>query len=84
VAEYFAAIAHDPLHGRVNGGESLIEHKGRVLEFLAWLRGQPHRTVLVVAHEETLRVFDAAFRGLPDESLRSLSYANGEILAYDL
>ena len=34
VAEYFAAIAHDPLHARIHGGESLIDHKQRVHHFL--------------------------------------------------
>jgi len=84
VAEYFAATAHDPLHARVNGGESLLDHKRRVMDFLAWLRTQPARNILIVAHEETMRVFAAKAHGLPDTALRSLSFANGEILELDL
>jgi probable phosphoglycerate mutase len=84
VSEYFAATAHDPLHARVNGGESLLDHKARVLGFIEWLAGQPHRAVLVVAHEETLRVFAARFRNLPDEALRRLAFANGELAEFDL
>lgn len=34
VAAYFAAIAHDPLNARANGGESLLDHKHRVLGLL--------------------------------------------------
>jgi probable phosphoglycerate mutase len=60
VAEYFAATGHDRLHLRVNGGESLLDYKARVLGFLDWLCRQPWQQVLVVAHEETLRVFAAA------------------------
>lgn len=84
VAEYFAAIAHDPLHARVNGGESLMDHKTRVLEFLHWLREQAHGTVLVVAHEETMRVFAAYFHRVPDAHLREMNFENAEILEFDL
>lgn len=84
VSDYFAATAHDPLHARVNGGESLLDHQQRVLRFRDWLRGQPARNALVVAHEETLRVFAAAARGLADTELRRLSFANGELLELDL
>ena len=78
VSEYFAAIAHDPLHARVNGGESLLDHKERVSGFLRWLQRQPYNAVLIVAHEETLRVFQAHADGLADEHLRVLSFGNCE------
>lgn len=84
VHEYQAAIAHDPLHAQVNGGESLLDHKTRVLGFLDWLRTQPDRTVLVIAHEETMRVFTARFRNLTDEEMRALAFGNCEILEHEL
>ena len=84
VSDYFAATAHDPLHARINGGESLLEHKQRVMGFLDFLRAGPRRTSLVVAHEETLRVFAAQARGLPATALRGLAFANGELLELDL
>ena len=80
---YFAAIAHDPLHARVNGGESLLDHKQRVLRFIHWLEAQPEENILVVAHEETLRVFVAYFEGnVPDEQLRELHIDNCEVKYY--
>jgi probable phosphoglycerate mutase len=83
VEAYFAAIAHDPLNARVNGGESLLDHKQRVLRFIDWLQGQPQESVLVVAHEETLRVFVAYFEGnVPDERLRDLHVGNCEYRRY--
>lgn len=83
VEAYFAAIAHDPLNARVNGGESLLDHKQRVMGFIDWLLGQPQENVLVVAHEETLRVFVARFEGgVPDEHLRDLAIPNCEIRRY--
>lgn len=84
VAEYFAATGHDRLHLRINGGESLLDYKARVLPILDWLRGQPWRQVLIVAHEETLRVFVAYFHGLPDEALPGLAFGNCEVLSFEL
>lgn len=84
VADYFAAIAHDCLNAKAPGGESLMEHKDRVLDFLAWLSEQPYGNVLVVAHEETLRVFAAISRGLGDEALGTLSFANCEVFDFVL
>ena len=85
MGEYFAATAHDPLNVRVNGGESLLDHKQRVLGFIDWLQRQPQENILVVAHEETLRVFVAYFEGnVPDERLRDLHIANCEYRCYQL
>jgi alpha-ribazole phosphatase len=87
VGEYFAAIAHDPLNARVNGGESLLDHKKRVLGFIDWLQtqAQAQENILVVAHEETLRVFVAFFEGnVPDERLRELTIANCEIRCFQV
>jgi probable phosphoglycerate mutase len=85
VREYFAAIAHDPLNARVNGGESLLDHKRRVLHFIHWLHNQQQRNILIVAHEETLRVFIAYFEGnVPDERLRDLTIGNCEYMCYKL
>jgi broad specificity phosphatase PhoE len=84
VSDYFAATAHDPLHARANGGESLLDYKARVMRFIEWLKLQPQACVLVVAHEETLRVFEAWFRTLPDSDLRTLHFANCAMQQYRL
>lgn len=84
VSDYFAAIAHDPLHARANGGESLLDYKARVMRFIEWLKMQPQDCVLVVAHEETLRVFAAWCRGVPDSGLRNLQFANCALQRYRL
>jgi probable phosphoglycerate mutase len=85
VDEYFAATRHDPLHARVNGGESQLDHKQRVLGFIDWLRTQPQDNILVVAHEETLRVFIACFEGnIADEQLRDITIGNCEYRHYRL
>jgi len=83
VSDYFAATAADPLNIAVNGGESLLMHKQRVLTYLDWLRQQCASSILSIAHEETLRVFYARFHGVPDAQLRELHFANCEVLQFD-
>lgn len=84
VSEYQSAIASDPMHSKCNGGESLLEHKQRVLGFIPWLQAQDLDTVLVVAHEETLRVLAAWFQQLPDETMIGLHFNNCELLEFTL
>lgn len=83
VADYFAATAHDPLHFAANSGESLLQHKQRVLTYFDWLRQQPYAMILSIAHEETLRVFYAWFHQLADARLRELHFANCEVLRFE-
>lgn len=85
VDDYFAAIAHDPFNARINGGESLMDHKKRVMGFIEWLVQQPEENILVVAHEETMRVFIAYFEGgVPDDKLRDLHIGNCEVRHYSI
>lgn len=83
VRDYQALLVHDPWHARAPNGETLLEHKQRVLEFIEVLKAAPERPVLVVAHEETLRVIAAYFRGLDDAALLKLSFRNCELLRFD-
>lgn len=83
VAEYYAAIAHDKLNARVAGYESLMDHKRRVRGFIDWLLQQAARRVLIVAHEETLRVFYAYFHPIDDLAMVGLKFGNCEILRFD-
>ena len=84
VAMYQRAIAHDPLHASAKNGESLLDHRQRVVGFIEWLKTQPCRAVLVVAHDETMRVFAVHLRELPEQALTSMAFSNCEILAFDL
>jgi broad specificity phosphatase PhoE len=84
VSEYFAAIGRDRLHGRVGDGETVLEHKARVLTGLERLRRLDCGTLLVVAHEETLRAFAAGALGLDDWAMLGLGFGNCEILELDL
>jgi len=83
VRDYQAAIAHDPWHTRVGNGETLLEHQQRVFAFIKRLDSEAERPLLVVAHEETLRVVAAHFRGLDAAALLKLSFGNCELLEFD-
>lgn len=85
VSDYFAAISCDPLRSRVNGGESLLDHKQRILRFIDWLKTQKDEALLIVAHEETIRVFVAYFEGgIEDDQLRDIHIGNCEYKHYIL
>jgi alpha-ribazole phosphatase len=84
VTEYLAAVGHDRLHLRANGGESLLDYKARVLAFVRWLRNQAFNEVALVAHEETLRVLYAHFHHLEDREMEELGFANCEALRFEL
>lgn len=83
VAEYFARTQQDPLHISINNGESLLDHKKRVLKYFDWLNTQNYSCILTIAHEETMRVFYARFNHIPDEKLRDLHFDNCEVLSYE-
>jgi len=82
VEEYQQAIAADRLHSKFNDGESLLEHKQRILAFLTSLQQLPFKSILTIAHEETLRVVVAYFETLSDESMIDLHFKNCEILRF--
>ncbi len=82
VSEYQAATAADRLHSKFNDGESLLEHKQRILRFLGWLEKQDFNNVLIVAHEETLRVISARYNKYPDEVMIDLHFNNCQLLEF--
>lgn len=85
VTDYFRAISDDPLRMPVNGGESLLDHKQRTMRFIDWLAVQQNKSVLIVAHEEAMRVFIAYFEGgVADSKLRDIHVGNCDYRHYVL
>jgi probable phosphoglycerate mutase len=84
VSEYLAAIADDPIRASVNGGESLLVFKERIEGFLQRLARQPYQCVVLVTHEETLRVFKAWAQGWSAEQMFGLPFGNCEIYPFEL
>ena len=82
VADYFAAVQRDPMNIAPRGGESLSQFKHRVNAFIDVLLIENYGNVLIVAHEETMRIFAARFNRLSDEETNSLSFDNCELLKF--
>ena len=84
VADYQAAIAHDPLRARPHGAESLLDYRDRIRGFLDWLAAQPHSAVALVSHEEALRVLVGIAEGLPPEATVDVVFGNCEVYSFGL
>lgn len=84
VSEYLAAIAADPVRTSVNGGESLLAFKDRIEGFLRRLARQPYQCVVLVTHEEALRVCKAWAQGWSAEQMFGLTFGNCEIYPFEL
>lgn len=84
VDDYFAAVGHDRLNTVPKGGESLGQFKHRTNAFIDVLLMEDYGDILIVAHEETMRVFAARFNHLSDEQMEALSFTNCAILTFSI
>ena len=82
VDDYFAYVGTDRLNNIPPGGESLSQFKHRVNMFIDSLMDKQYKNVLVVAHEETMRVFAARFNDLTDQEMENLKFYNCELLLF--
>jgi len=76
VNDYMKAIEHDPVHAKVNDGESINEFHERVGSFLNSLSESENDNTLLVTHEEALRVFKAWAEGLEPEQVLWIPFEN--------
>jgi broad specificity phosphatase PhoE len=82
VEEYFAAVGRDRFNIVPPAGESLKQFQHRVNAFVDVLLMQQYENILIVAHEETMRIFTARFNDLTTEEMEALSFANCEYLSF--
>ena len=80
VEKYFAAVGHDRFNIVPPGGESLGEFQRRVNAFMDLLLMEDYENVLIVAHEETLRVCAARFNNLSNQEMEELVFGHCEYL----
>jgi broad specificity phosphatase PhoE len=86
VADYLAAVSHDPLHciPDGDGGETYQELKVRVGGFLDEIVNEPAQHVLVVSHHEVLQVAYGRFAGYSDEQMWHYLIGHADFFAVDL
>jgi broad specificity phosphatase PhoE len=86
VDEYFKLTGHDRFNIVPPGGESLRQYQSRVNQFIDRVLlddgGRADQSILVVAHEETMRVFAARFESLPDHEWEAATFANCEFQCF--
>ncbi|MCI0507825.1 MAG: histidine phosphatase family protein [Gammaproteobacteria bacterium] len=84
VEEYFAATGRDRFNIVPPGGESLRQFQRRINAFIDVLLMEVYENILIVAHEETMRVFAARFNGLTLREVESLAFGNCEHLSFQV
>ena len=76
VDDYLSFISKDPLNTKMDGYESLSDHFHRVSQFLDELKSKKETNLLLVAHEETMRVFKAWSENLDLKDVVGMSFEN--------
>ncbi|WP_455210046.1 histidine phosphatase family protein [Kaarinaea lacus] len=84
VEDYFTATGHDRYNTTPPGGESVKEFQMRVLKFLEEIENPKDKSILVVTHEEAMRVFYAYFHNLDPEQMMELHFANCAVVNFTL
>lgn len=82
VEEYLARVAKNRFKIVPPGGESLTQYKKRINKFIDLLLRESYENVLIIAHEETLRVFAARFNNLTDQEMEKLSFDNCDYMLF--
>ena len=83
-SDFLKAIRNNILNGKINEGESFLDEKKRVFSFLDDLVKMNYKIVLVVAHEDTLKIAKGYFENLSDEEIWGLDFGNCEIVDFEV
>ena len=81
--DYIKAIEKDKFFIKLKGGESFQEEKKRVFSFLKDLIKKHYNTVLVVTHEEIIKIVNGYFNKLSDEQMFRIKVDNGRIMKFE-
>ncbi len=82
--EYIKFIDKNKFHIKPKGGESFQEEKKRVFSFLKDLIKMPCKEVLIVSHEEIMKVIKGYFNKLTDEEMWALSIPNAHLMKFNV
>ncbi len=82
--DFLKAVEKDIFNTRVNDGESFLDEKKRIFSFLNDLKKIHCENVLVVCHEDTLKIADGYFNDLSDEEIWAREFGNCEMLEIEV
>jgi broad specificity phosphatase PhoE len=82
VEKYFSLVGHDRFNIVPPGGESLSQFQHRVNAFLDAISMEDYKNILIIGHEETLRIAKARFHNLGRQAMEALSFDNCEYLVH--
>lgn len=80
--EYINTLKNNIFYEKVKYGESFQDEKKRVFSFLRDFRKLKYKHILVVAHEETLKIAYGYFNKLSDEEIWEIRVPNGYIMEF--
>ena len=85
VDEFFEAIdkSNNPWTVKLGEGESFEEEKERVKSFLDDLKEKDHKNVLIVAHEEPIKIIRGFFKNLSNKEVWNMKVGNAEFFKYN-
>ncbi|MFW6378396.1 MAG: histidine phosphatase family protein [Nanoarchaeota archaeon] len=72
IEEFRTLVKHDPYNARPPGGESLVDVKERIDDFIRWLSSQPYDTVLIITHAVIVKMIIIALTGKPLTHIKEL------------
>ena len=84
VSDYLESIKKDPIKTRPKNGESFLDYKKRVYEFLNDLKELDYETILVVAHCDTLKIINGYFNKLSDKEMYNTTIHNCQVLEFEI
>ncbi len=83
-SEYLKAIEKDKFNIKLKGGESFQEEKARVFSFLYDLKKMKYERVLVVTHEEPIKIINGYFNNLSDGKMLELKVPNAYLIEFEI
>ena len=74
--------SQDQYNARFGNGETFQEEKQRVSSFLEYLKAFSHDAILIVAHNEILKIANGIYHNLSDEQMANTPIYHGQVLEF--
>lgn len=84
ISEYHDFIKRNKFEAKPPEGESFLEEKERIRDFLEDLKKKDLDVVLAVGHHQPMRIVYGYFKGLSNEELYGKKIKNCEILKFEI